>query len=51
MATETVQYCPHCKCKTWHADGVCEWSDGHKPPKTTETPPTRTADCRCPDNP
>lgn len=24
---ETVKYCPICKCKTWHVDGVCEWSD------------------------
>jgi hypothetical protein len=27
-----VRYCQHCKCKTWHVDGICEWSDGHKDP-------------------
>jgi hypothetical protein len=25
-----VWYCPHCRCKTWHCDGVCEWADMHK---------------------
>ena len=30
MAGETVQFCPVCRCKTWHIDGVCEWSDGHE---------------------
>lgn len=28
-AEETVEYCPHCRTKTWHRDRVCEWSDGH----------------------
>lgn len=28
--TDAVEWCPFCKCKTWHCDGVCEWSDGHK---------------------
>jgi hypothetical protein len=27
---EDVRYCPFCKCKTWHVNGVCEWADGHK---------------------
>ena len=27
--TEDVRYCPVCACKTWHVDGVCEWSDAH----------------------
>jgi hypothetical protein len=26
---ETVQYCPICRTKTWHVNGVCEWTDGH----------------------
>jgi hypothetical protein len=26
---ETVTYCLICRTKTWHVDGVCEWSDGH----------------------
>ena len=28
--SETVQFCPRCRTKTWHLNGVCEWSDGHK---------------------
>ena len=27
--SESVAYCQHCGCQTWHVDGVCEWSDGH----------------------
>jgi hypothetical protein len=33
---ETVQFCPVCRCKTWHFDGTCEWSDGHKSMKPVE---------------
>jgi hypothetical protein len=29
-AVESVRYCLMCRTKTWHMDGVCEWSDGHK---------------------
>ena len=25
-----VQFCPQCRCKTWHCDDVCEWSDMHQ---------------------
>ena len=28
--SEDVRYCRFCKCKTWHVNGVCEWTDGHK---------------------
>jgi hypothetical protein len=34
MTGDLVTYCQHCKTKTWHVDGVCEWSDGH--PKKAE---------------
>lgn len=39
---ETVQHCPVCQCKTWHLDGVCEWSEGHgmMEPGTPLPPPT-----------
>jgi hypothetical protein len=29
LKRSTVQYCPICRTKTWHVDGVCEWLDGH----------------------
>lgn len=31
-ASESVRYCPACRCKTWHLGGVCEWLDGHGEP-------------------
>ena len=34
---ETVNYCPHCKAKTWHINGVCEWVDAH----VTASPPEK----------
>jgi hypothetical protein len=34
-----VRYCPSCKCKTWHCDDACEWSDMHQASVTVSTPP------------
>lgn len=29
--TDSVEFCPYCRCKTWHSGRVCEWSEGHPP--------------------
>lgn len=34
----TVEYCEHCRCKTWHlldaqtGERHCEWRERHAPP-------------------
>jgi hypothetical protein len=30
QAKDTVEHCFLCGCKTWHVDGICEWSDMHQ---------------------
>ena len=28
--TDSIRFCVSCQCKTWHDNGVCEWTDMHQ---------------------
>lgn len=26
---DNIQWCPYCRCPTWHFGFLCEWRDSH----------------------
>ncbi|HEU4582672.1 MAG TPA: hypothetical protein VFS67_30655 [Polyangiaceae bacterium] len=48
----TVEYCEHCRCKTWHlldaqtGERACEWLERHILQSTPATPQPQPAEAR-----